>query len=709
MPKYGSWPTSNQGSIVGARLANEIATRFTGLMSVLSSPDQRDAAITELLADTAAVGTINVKSFGAIGDGTTDDTAAINSALVAGASGNATVWIPSGTYKVVPASAGTDEGGAIVYAFDILTNMHVLASPGATFKLADDQTTVAVPVRLGMFFSSGITSDWSIAGLTMDMNAANNPINPSAGPFDNSRNQAHISVSGTPGGVAARATNVVIADCKLINTAGTNCIVMAQSNTVSITLGSGWKVLGNLFENNGRNVSDFTAVYGWADDVLLDGNTFQNDTSPVAGDGLLTCYEVHGANHRLVNNLCKKAYRGFWVAPNLSTPCVDIVIDSNTFTDMQAYGIDFDRSAATHSVIANVVISNNTISFNDDSVSVVKTGIQILTPYAVTDVLITGNMGTKTGTSVNSAMVGIGADSTAVSKNNKIAVIGNTAKGFVSGVSVTCDSAVDLGKIIIKDNVFYDLVTAGGSSPTGISVNVTTGDLDNIDISGNRILTATKGINLIGNITILNVYGNSYQNMATATYDESSATITTKTTSGDSLTGAIYDGPGSTLRGTITQNAGSDFARDRANSGTGESRLEIGLTGGFGGFRTWLIDGTERMRISNTGMLTLTGGVLPAVVTFSATDTTPTVALGQVFLTHASTQTLTDFDDGTAGQRITVISKAAVTFAFSGDLTGSSASLVTASGDVTEWICEDGTVWVLTGYVDVSVDNSAGA
>lgn len=100
---------------------------------------------------------------------------------------------------------------------------------------------------------------------------------------------------------------------------------------------------------------------------------------------------------------------------------------------------------------------------------------------------------------------------------------------------------------------------------------------------------------------------------------------------------------------------------------------------------------------------------ITASSTFSASDTTPSVIGGKNFLTHASTQTLTDFDGGVTGQRITVVSKAAVTFAFSGDLTGSSASLVTASGDITEWYCEDGTVWILTGYVDVSVDNSAGA
>lgn len=50
-------------------------------------------------ADTAAT-TINVKSYGAVGDGSTDDTAAIQAALDAVPSSGATVTLPAGTYVV---------------------------------------------------------------------------------------------------------------------------------------------------------------------------------------------------------------------------------------------------------------------------------------------------------------------------------------------------------------------------------------------------------------------------------------------------------------------------------------------------------------------------------------------------------------------------------------------------------------------------------
>lgn len=94
-------------------------------------------------------------------------------------------------------------------------------------------------------------------------------------------------------------------------------------------------------------------------------------------------------------------------------------------------------------------------------------------------------------------------------------------------------------------------------------------------------------------------------------------------------------------------------------------------------------------------------------VTFSGTDPTPSVATGNLFKTHASVQTLTTFDDGVAGQTITVISTAAVTYNVSGALKGGSTNIVTASGDVTQWVF-DGTNWYLLTWMDVSANLSSG-
>ena len=92
--------------------------------------------------------------------------------------------------------------------------------------------------------------------------------------------------------------------------------------------------------------------------------------------------------------------------------------------------------------------------------------------------------------------------------------------------------------------------------------------------------------------------------------------------------------------------------------------------------------------------------------TFSDGDATPSVGTGNLWKHHASDQTITMFDDGIAGQIITVISTAAITYdVTSTNLKGGSTDIVTANGDVTLW-CFDGTNWYLLQFMDVSADMS---
>jgi hypothetical protein len=93
--------------------------------------------------------------------------------------------------------------------------------------------------------------------------------------------------------------------------------------------------------------------------------------------------------------------------------------------------------------------------------------------------------------------------------------------------------------------------------------------------------------------------------------------------------------------------------------------------------------------------------------TFTDGDATPSVATGNLWKHHASTQTINMFDDGVAGQTIHVISTAAITYDFdASNLKCGSADIVTASGDITSWFF-DGTNWYLVQFMDVSSDMSS--
>lgn len=105
--------------------------------------------------------------------------------------------------------------------------------------------------------------------------------------------------------------------------------------------------------------------------------------------------------------------------------------------------------------------------------------------------------------------------------------------------------------------------------------------------------------------------------------------------------------------------------------------------------------------------------IAPIATLFAASDTTPSVKGGtgnNVFRTDTGALTITDFDDGYAGQVITVISRGPITYDVTGtDLSGGTVDIVTAAGDVTQWVNEQGSTWRLIGFMDVSVDNSGGA
>jgi hypothetical protein len=121
---------------------------------------------------------------------------------------------------------------------------------------------------------------------------------------------------------------------------------------------------------------------------------------------------------------------------------------------------------------------------------------------------------------------------------------------------------------------------------------------------------------------------------------------------------------------------------------------------------------TASSTVAITGATVVNGGFAAAgtsgtFITFSAADATPTVAGGNVFKSGGAV-TVTTFDNGVAGQAITVISAHAVIFDVTGTtLKGGSVDITTAAGDVTSWIF-DGTNWYLTNFMDVSADLSSG-
>jgi hypothetical protein len=452
--------------------------------------------------------------FGAVGDDpTVDSRAAFQQAIN---STDKQVRVLGKVYYINKGTAHTDESGTNYACFVMKNHMHIKGDPGATFKLSDNQSSNATPLNISMFFSNEFLHDISVRGLIIDMNGANNKVNGTNVTFQ------HFGFSGTPGGVAAGGTDIVLENNQFINTPGVTCIGAAQSNTSSITLGKRWTVKNNLFYNNGLDSGDHSSIYAYADDFLIDGNVFTADSMATATGGQVA-YEHHGARQKFVNNTVYNYYQGAWVTSNQSTECVDSIIANNTFY-VSDYGVAFYRESAVESAIKRINISDNIVYLTDRAtLATLKTGVQIAATYKIEDVTIENNQVYKTGTDESSAAIGFGPQSVASQAHTGIKVSGNYSRGCTFGVYGTTNANSGLGYISITGNEFYELnATTTFTAPSAIYFERLAGSttISNLTIENNildgSIANANYGISLISLlITNLKIGDNTYRGFVT--------------------------------------------------------------------------------------------------------------------------------------------------------------------------------------------------
>lgn len=498
---------------------------------------------------------VSVKDFGAVGDGQTDDTAAIQTAINTVAAAGQTLHFPAGTYRIVPATLKDWEGtplgeGQMTVAFVIPSNMCLYGDVGATLKLADNVSTLAAPKRVALFFSNVPVSNIRIYGLTMDMNGLNNRIAPTAPVFTLYRyNQAHIHITGTIGGVAARADDVYIDSCKFLNTAGKSCIVTQQTNTVGLTLSKNWVIRNCLFKNNGIDTDDHSSIYAWADNVVCDSNIFTADTmfpNGISGNsGTLVAYEVHGANQRFVNNLISNYWQGMWVASNTTSSAENIIIANNTFAPVKWYAIDFFRNDTVETDISRVLIHGNTVVVDDTTTTgtlpTFKAAFQIAAFRRIQNVQISNNFCSKSGATIPSIGVLITPQGNANGDHRGIIIRDNIFSNFNSGVATFINSTNGMGPLEISNNYFRNCSDATGyTTPQGVSIGLSgvaplATAYASLFISNNTFIDdrTVKQMDFgirIDQVTVtnLNVQRQKYVGMVTANYAEASTTATNR-------------------------------------------------------------------------------------------------------------------------------------------------------------------------------------
>lgn len=196
-------------------------------------------------------GFFNVKNatFGATGDGTTDDTAAIRAACVAAAATGGTVYLPSGTYII---SMTLNPGG--VYALDCSGNGVNMTGDGQGATIIKNKNSAAV---VSMLNFTG--NQQSLRYLTLDGNRANG---------------GGLTSGADVAGATAYGTNFVCDNVEMKNIELQGIIFGTAANDLTVTnsyfhdigqtldvFGAGVKMIGSP---NGGAVKDniFTNNYG---------------------------------------------------------------------------------------------------------------------------------------------------------------------------------------------------------------------------------------------------------------------------------------------------------------------------------------------------------------------------------------------------------------------------------------------------------------
>ena len=483
------------------------------------------AAGTQLLVDGSDYpswvekGYVNVKEsrFGALGNGVADDTAAISAAVQACSSGGA-VFFPSGTYIINPTASliGADTGGRVVYYVAKLASNIKISGNGATIKLKDNWSTNANPKELGVFICDTSLADVTIRDMIYDFNGSNQGL---GSPAPTVGFHAALVVTGTDN----RISQLTVENCKHYNSIGSNLYVTGLTNVSSI-LAHQQTFRHNYFYNCGTGVEDFTAIYAWAEDVLIDGNYFLNISPPVT---IVNSFELHGSCSKAINNVIVNYSTGGMIADNTTTINYGSEINNN-YMYVNAYGaLLWSGMDAGGQLVGGAKFCGNHIYFNNTTnpppaLAGYQTGIRTFVGNNTSGLEISGNTINGEEAIADRQIIGLYlyCDDTG-SKLTDIKITNNHFYRLTRGVNLRSLSyAGTIGSIVIANNTFTNLTWAGIEAEF-----ITALPADRIIIYGNSfydsgLAVMDHGIGILGHISNLGVYANNYLGMQAENYYE---------------------------------------------------------------------------------------------------------------------------------------------------------------------------------------------
>jgi len=259
---------------------------------------------------------------------------------------------------------------------------------------------------------------------------------------------------------------------------------------------------------------------------------------------------------------------------------------------------------------------------------------------------------------------------------NDISITGNVLKNLRSNMGIEIEHSGD--GLIISNNMIRNLLdTSAGANSDGIRFHTQFGggDLTDVQVQNNQI-------SITNTASTTNAYGINFTQTGTFKHVVITGNLLNIADAGTTNYGIAFLGTDNTAENVIIENNDMTYT-----------------------------DTPISFSASVPNPLTIKNNT-PITVKTLANNATPTVlGGGDIYITGGTTG-ITDFDDGVIGQVITVLCKHTLTFDFTTaqdadhNLDGSLADITALTGDVLRFLCEDGTRWVLISNNSAAADNN---
>ena len=444
--------------------------------------------------------TINVKAFGATGDGTTDDRAAIQSAIdAADAAGGGEVFFPPGTYSIK-----TD---ATYVTVNLKANVSLVGVGEASILKRDDDAktdshvlTIAnvSNVRISHLYFDGNSAQQVSTGAEIMLVANPTPIENiviSECSFNDFKG-AGVQVNGSE---KQNASGVRITGCRFISTAALKHFVFANWKAPHI------EIVDNYFDGTS---SDATANSIWvgneSNDALISGNYIYN-----SGDMGIEYFINSGGGGVISNNrIINPGTFGISVAASPNTSVSENHVDLNS---VGTNGIVIESGSADKSdyctVTGNVVenAATNGIMINKAS-------------YCTVSANVVKNSGdTVPETSIRIfADDQFGAGDETASYNQISNNVIHMGSGGIYGISLFCNYASSsIDGCQISDNI---LIGQSHASSYGVHITrnaIGTGSVEGNSVYNNRIENVASGVYKNASTGLVHASNNTFSGVTT--------------------------------------------------------------------------------------------------------------------------------------------------------------------------------------------------